>query len=126
MAKPTGIVFALYHVSDVARARRFYAETVGLSVCMEMEFAPGMWWMEFDVGGPSALAITNYEMAGVNGGRTPGIAIEVEDYDELLAQLRERGVVIAWGPNDFPACHCFAVKDPDGNDLYFHRRKATS
>ncbi|MBA3849769.1 MAG: glyoxalase [Opitutus sp.] len=124
MIRPSGIAFALYPVSDIARARRFYAETIGLAACMEMEFAPGRWWMEFDAGGPSALAITNYKMPGVNTTPTAGIAIEVEDYDGLFARLKERGVAITWGPNEFPACRCFAVKDPDGNDLYFHRRKA--
>lgn len=123
MTKPLGIVFALYPVSDIARARRFYADTLGLAACSEMEFAPGMWWVEFDVGGPSALAITNYKMPGVNTTPCSGIAVEVEDYDALLARLKASGVAITWGPNDFPACRCFGVKDPDGNDLYFHRRK---
>lgn len=126
MINPTGIVFALYPVSDIARSRRFYTEDIGLSVCMEMEFSPGNWWIEFDAGGPSALAITNFKMPALNAGATSGVAIEVSNYDEALAQLQQRGVAITWGPNDFPACHCFAVKDPDGNDLYFHRRKASS
>lgn len=124
MIRPTGIVFALYPVSDIVRARRFYAETLGLAVCAEMEFAPGMWWVEFDAGGPSALAITNYKMAGANTTPTSGVALEVEGYDALIARLHEQAVAITWGPTEFPTCHCFAVKDPDGNDLYFHRRKA--
>jgi len=33
-------------------------------------------------------------------------------------------VAITWGPNEFPVCHSFALKDPDGNDLYIHQRKA--
>ena len=51
MLNVTGIAFALYHVTDVARARKFYGETLGLKVCMEMEFAPGKWWIEYDAGG---------------------------------------------------------------------------
>ncbi len=119
----TGIAFAIYHVTDVARARKFYGETLGLKTCMEMEFAPGKWWVEYDIGGPSALALTNFESPAMNATRSPGIALEVANYDEALAQIRAAGVAVTWGPNEFPVCHCFAIKDPDGNDLYFHQRK---
>lgn len=123
MLQVTGLAFALYHVSDVARARRFYGETLGLKTCMEMEFAPGQWWVEFDIGGPSALAITNFESPATNAGPSPGVALEVTNYDEALARLQAAGVALTWGPNESPLCHCFAVKDPDGNDLYLHHRK---
>ena len=119
----TGIAFALYHVTDVPRARKFYEQSIGLTACMEMEFAPGKWWIEYDAGGPSALALTNFESPAMNALPSPGVALEIGNYDETLAQLRAAGVTITWGPNDFPVCHCFAIKDPDGNDLYFHRRK---
>ncbi len=125
VARVTGIAFAVYHVTDVAKARTFYGELLGLPVCMEMEFAPGKWWIEFDVGGPSALAITNFESPATNATRSPGVALEVANYDEVLATMRAADVAVTWGPNEFPVCCCFAVKDPDGNDLYFHRRKTT-
>jgi predicted enzyme related to lactoylglutathione lyase len=126
MIQITGIAFVLYHVSDVARARQFYEQTLGLAVCMEMEFAPGHWWVEYDAGGPSALAITNCDAPAMNALPSPGAAFDVANYDETLADVRAAGVTITWGPNDFPVCHSFAIKDPDGNDLYFHRRKATA
>lgn len=119
----TGIAFAVYHVTDVARARKFYGEILGLKTCAEMEFAPGKWWVEYDAGGPSALAITNFESPAMNATKSPGVALEVSNYDESLALVRAAGVAVTWGPNEFPVCHCFAVKDPDGNDLYIHRRK---
>ena len=122
----TSLAFALYHVTDVARARKFYEETLGLTVCMEMEFAPGKWWLEFDIGGPSALALTNFELPGMNHGPSPGVALEIANYDEALAAVRAAGIAITWGPNEFPVCHCFALKDPDGNDLYLHRRKPSA
>ena len=126
MLNVTGIAFALYRVTDVARARKFYGETLGLKTCTEMEFAPGMWWIEYDAGGPSALALTNFELPAMNGPRTSGVALEVTNYAEALAQLRAAGVAITWGPNEFPVCHSFAVKDPDGNDLYIHQRKPSA
>ena len=120
----TGIAFAIYHVTDVPRARKFYGETLGLKSCMEMEFAPGKWWVEYDIGGPSALAITNFESPAMNATKSPGVALEIANYDEALASIRAAGIAITWGPNEFPVCHSFAVKDPDGNDLYFHQRKS--
>ena len=124
MINVTALAFCLYHVTDVARARQFYEGQLGLKVCMEMEFAPGKWWIEYDAGGPSALAITNYESPAMNATKSPGVALEISNYDEALALVRAEGIEVTWGPNDFPVCHCFAVKDPDGNDLYFHRRKS--
>lgn len=123
MIRPVGIAFALYHITDVPRARRFYEQTLGLKTCSESEFAPGQWWIEYDVGGPSGLGVTNFEFPGANCGPTSGIAIEVENHDEILAGLQAAGVAITWGPNDFPPCHCFGIKDPDGNDLYIHQKK---
>ena len=124
MLNVTGIAFAIYHVTDVARARKFYGEILGLKTSMDMEIAPGLWWVEYDIGGPSALAITNYESPAMNATKSPGIALEITNYDEALAELRAAGIAITWGPNEFPVCHSFAIKDPDGNDLHLHQRKA--
>jgi predicted enzyme related to lactoylglutathione lyase len=118
----TGIAFSLYHVTDVARSRKFYGETLGLKAGMEMEFSPGVWWIEYDAG-VSGLALTNFSSPAANAGPSPGVALEVTNYEEALAHVRAAGVEVTWGPNDFPVCHCFAVKDPDGNDLYIHQRK---
>jgi len=126
MLKVTGIAFAIYHVTDVPRARKFYGEILGLKTCLDMEIAPGTWWLEYDVGGPSALAITNFTSPVMNGTKSPGVALEVTNHDEALAALRAAGIAITWGPNEFPVCHSFAVKDPDGNDLYIHQRKAST
>jgi predicted enzyme related to lactoylglutathione lyase len=123
MLNPNGIAFALYPVTDIARARAFYGQTLGLKTCAEMEFAPGLWWIEYDLGGPSALAITNFKSPTTNGTSSPGVAMEVTDYDAALAAVRAAGVAVTWGPNEFPVCHCFGIKDPDGNDLYLHQRK---
>jgi len=123
MLNPTGIAFVLFHVTDVARARKFYGETLGLKVCMEFEPMPGRWWIEYDLGGPSALGVTNLELPGANVAPSPGLAIEVTNYDEALAALEQAGVKIQWGPNDYPMCRSFGFKDPDGNDIHLHARK---
>ena len=118
----TGITFAVYPVTDVPRARQFYEGVLGLKTCAEMEFQPGKWWIEYDVG-PSALAITNFESPGGQTGRNAGVALEVTNYEAALATVQEAGVAVVWGPNEFPVCSSFAVRDPDGNELYIHQHK---
>jgi predicted enzyme related to lactoylglutathione lyase len=120
--KVTGIAFAVYPVTDIPRARGFYEGTLGLKVCMEMEFAPGQWWIEYDAG-PAALAITNAASPTGQTGRNSGVALEVANYDEALAALQAAGVAIVWGPNEFPVCRSFAIRDSDGNELYVHQHK---
>ncbi len=125
MLKVTGIAFTIFNIKDPARSREFYGRTLGLSLCSEMEFAPGMWWIEYDTG-ESALALTTYPMPGLNGGPSPGVALEITNFDEALANLRAAGVPLVWGPNDFPPCRSFAIQDPDGNAIYPHQRKTNS
>jgi catechol 2,3-dioxygenase-like lactoylglutathione lyase family enzyme len=111
----------MYPVSDVERARRFYEGSLGLKVGTAMEFAPGKWWIEYDIG-PSGLGITNF--APPSGQKGPSIAIEVPDIDAALATLRAANIAVTWGPNDndTPVCRSIGVTDPDGNELFFHQR----
>ena len=52
------IAFIYHCVTDVARARRFYEQFLGLKVGLEYQGAPGKWWIEYDIAGV-AFAITN-------------------------------------------------------------------
>lgn len=125
MLKTTGIAFALYHVTDVARARKFYEGLLGLKICSESEFAPGQWWIEYDAGGSSGLAITNYGQATVPASGGPGVALEVTNYDEALAIIQGAGIAASWGPHDCAVCRSVGIRDPDGNELFIHQRKVS-
>lgn len=114
------IAFAMYPVSDVVRARHFYEQVLGLKVGLQQEFAPGKWWIEYELGN-TALGITNFEPPA--GQKGPAIVIEVADYDAALATLRAAHIAVTWGPHDSPPCRSFGVRDPDGNELFFHQRK---
>jgi predicted enzyme related to lactoylglutathione lyase len=126
MLQPTGIAFALYHVTDVARARKFYEGLLGLKICSESEFSPGQWWIEYDAGGPSGLAITNFGDTAVPAAGGPGVAIEITNYDEALAVVQAAGLAISWGPHDGGICRSVGFRDPDGNELFLHQRKPTA
>ena len=121
MIRVTEIAFTGYPVTDVTRARHFYEEVLGLKSTMAHEIQPGVWWVEYEIAG-AALAITNAWAPTGNSG--PTIALEVADLDEALAHLKANNVTVTYGPMDSPVCRFFGVKDPDGNDVAIHQRRA--
>jgi catechol 2,3-dioxygenase-like lactoylglutathione lyase family enzyme len=115
------LAFVCHPVADVARARAFYGGFLGLKTGKEVEFAPGLWWIEYDVAGV-ALAVTN--AAPPTGGGASSVALEVEDFEGALAAVRAAGVALTIEPQDFSVCRMFAVGSPDGYTIMFHQRKA--
>ena len=111
--------FVLHPVTDVARARKFYEGLLGLKASVEVEFTPGQWWIEYDVAG-QALAISN----GIPGAKAACLTLEVADLDAALAACRAANADVAFEPMEFPPCRMFGLKDPDGNQLGLHQRKA--
>ena len=113
------IAFVFHAVTDVARARKFYEGFLGFKLRHQTEFAPGQWWIEYDLAG-QALAISN----AVPGKPASSLTLEVADLDAALASARAAGVELAFDVMEFPPCRMFAIKDPDGNQLGLHQRKA--
>jgi predicted enzyme related to lactoylglutathione lyase len=121
MIKVREIAFSGYPVTDLKRARGFYEGLLGLKVANTFGEGEQM-WIEYDIAG-ATLAITN--MAGAqwkpsaDGG---SVALEVEDFDDAVRQIKEAGVPITMGPYESPVCWMVLVTDPDGNGLCIHRR----
>ena len=113
------VAFVFHPVTDIPRARKFYEEFLGLKTGIQVEFGPGQWWIEFDIAG-QALAISNAMPAAPSASLT----LEVANLDTSLAAARAAGVTIAFDVMEFPPCRMFAVKDPDGNQIGLHQRKA--
>ena len=114
------LAFVFYPVTDVARARSFYEGLLGLKVGFQIEFAPGQWWIEYDIAG-QALAISN----AMPGKTASALALEVADLDAALTAVKAAGADIANEVMVFPPCRMFIVKDPDGNEITLHHRKAS-
>jgi len=112
--------FVFHPVTDIARARKFYEGFLGLKVALEVEIQPGKWWIEYDVAG-QALAISN---AQPGQAPSPGLVLEVGDITAAAAAAKAAGITIAFDVMEFPPCRMFAVKDPDGNQIGLHQRKA--
>jgi glyoxylase I family protein len=62
------------------------------------------------------LNVENPEAASANPWRVGyvGIAIEVDNMDEAVAYLKDKGVDIAWGPMDIGGPIRAEIRDPDG------------
>ena len=115
----TSIPFFVYPVSDMARARKFYGDVLGLK-------AGDSWqdkWVEYDVGA-STLALSTI-MAGTQPGTKGGaVALETEQFDEVVAHLKAHGVKFQLEPIDSGVCRFARFEDPDGNHLVLHCKHA--
>ena len=113
------IAFFFDPVSDMARARAFYEDTLGLKLEMNYDNL----WVEYDVRGVT-LAITTMLQGHQPGVKGAGAALEVKDFEAAIASLRGKGVKFLLEPIDTPVCRMAAVADPDDNGLIIHQRKA--
>ncbi len=52
------------------------------------------------------------------------VALEVEDFDAAVAQLRANNVKFRIDPMTTPVCQMTMFFDPDGNCVCIHKRKA--
>ena len=121
MLKVTEIAFCGYAVTDFARARKFYEGVLGLKPTKVKDFPPDSHWAEYDIG-PGTLSI----------GSAPGwkpspdgcsVALEVENFDDAVAQLKKHNVKFRIEPTATPVCQMAMIYDPDGNCLCIHKRK---
>jgi catechol 2,3-dioxygenase-like lactoylglutathione lyase family enzyme len=115
------VAFTMYPIRDVARARRFYEETLGLKVGLNGNQGD-KWWIEYDLPGGGCVALTNFipdEPSAAAGGT---IAFEVEDLDALIADLKSKGVTFRGDVVGGPNCRMITCLDSEGNSIIFHQR----
>ncbi|HTD15828.1 MAG TPA: VOC family protein [Chthoniobacterales bacterium] len=115
----TEIAFSLFPVTDLKRARAFYEGMLGLKPGMVYE-GDGSDYIEYEIG-PGVVAIG----AGSEQLKT-SVALEVDDFDQAINELKQAGAKFALEPLDFPGCRMAAVFDPDGNTVTIHRRKQSN
>src|SRR3982750_3770191 len=109
--KINNIAFVGIPVTDVQRARKFYEEVLGLTVSEEMMDGK---WIEYTVG-DHTLAIANVGEQWKPSDQGTGAALEMEDFEQAIKQLRIEGVPFAAEPFETPCCHMAEVRDRDGN-----------
>ena len=111
--------FVSFLTTDIARAKRFYTELLGLEVQSEgehdIEFCAGQ--VTLDIFDPSSV--------GQPFAPSPaGLSLRVPDVASARAELEARGVEFDGDTLDTGVCHMASFRDPDGNALMLHRRYA--
>jgi len=109
--------FVSFLTQDIARAKRFYSEVLGLEIETEgecdLELRAGQ--VTLDIFDPSSI--------GQPFAPSPaGLALRVGDVDAARAELEEKGVVFDGETIETGVCKQAWFKDPDGNALMLHRR----
>jgi predicted enzyme related to lactoylglutathione lyase len=112
------VAFTMYAVTDPARARDFYENTLGLKVGMAGSHGE-MHWIEYDLPGGGCIALTNATGKPPGGGAT--IAIEVSDLDKLVGELKAKGVAFEGDIIKGPHCRMANFRDSEGNGLILHQ-----
>ncbi|MFZ4453748.1 VOC family protein [Salibacterium aidingense] len=103
-------IVANVETQDIAKAKYFYEEVLGLEQLMEMDFIA-------TYGSHEKMATQiNFLSEGGSGTQVPDLSIEVDDLGEAIARIKEAGIPIEYGPANEPwDVRRFFVRDPFGN-----------
>jgi predicted enzyme related to lactoylglutathione lyase len=116
------VAFTMYPVTDVARARKFYEETLGLK-SGSVGNRGDRYWVEYDLPGGGCLALTNFVPDAPSAAAGGTIAFEVEDLDRLVVDLKKKGVTFKSDIIHSPVCRMAVCLDSEGNSLLLHQLK---
>jgi predicted enzyme related to lactoylglutathione lyase len=117
--KINNVAFLGIPVTDIKRAREFYEGVLGLAIAEQMMDGN---WIEYAVG-DNTLAIANVGAQWTPSDQGTSAALEVENFEQTINELRKHGVRFAADPFETPCCHMAVVQDPDGNKLIIHKLK---
>lgn len=108
----TGIDHVVLHVKDLARAKKFYVEFLGMEVERERS------WQLFLKCGSQGVALFEADDGdAIHGGSEVNhmaLRLEAGDYEKVKALLEARGIEVTGRRGD---PHCIYFSDPDGHRL---------
>ena len=94
---------------DLDRAKKFYADILGLEVAMDLG-----WILTFSADGAAAPQISIAKEGG-SGTPVPDISIEVDNFTEVHQRVLAAGFRVEYGPRTEPwGLTRFYVRDPFG------------
>lgn len=102
-------IVANIETADIAAARRFYGDLLGLDVLMDHG------WIT-TYGSDAAMTVqVSFASQGGSDTPVPDLSIEVDDLDAALERMRAAGVPVEYGPAVEPwGVRRFYVRDPFG------------
>ena len=107
------VAFIGHRVQDMARAKKFYGELLGLQKTAEYENK----WCEFDTPEGKSIALDTFSPEGT----PPYLALETDDIEAELDRLKQAGVEVVMGVQDNKVCKMAIIKDSEGNGLMLHQ-----
>lgn len=112
------VAFTMYPVTDMARARHFYEETLGLTMSHNYDER----WVEYDLKEGGCFAITTMAEGTQPSAHAGGsIAFEVSDLVKLMNTLKEKNVQIKIDTFETPVCKMAILVDSEGNAFALHQ-----
>ncbi|MER8572296.1 VOC family protein [Mesorhizobium sp. M1338] len=111
-------IVANIETPDIAAAKRFYQDVLGLDVLMDLG------WIATYGSDEKMQVQVSFMAQGGSGTPVPDLSIEVDDVDAALNAMKTAGFVIEYGPADEPwGVRRFYVRDPFGRlvNILSHR-----
>jgi catechol 2,3-dioxygenase-like lactoylglutathione lyase family enzyme len=106
-------------VSDVERAKAFYADRLGFNVDHDTYPAEGVRVVQLTPPGSACSIVIGTGLAPMDPGSIKGLQLVVDDMDAAYAELSGRGVELGdvqeLGPPDSVGYKFVFFDDPDGN-----------
>ncbi|AEE47742.1 glyoxalase superfamily protein [Cellulomonas fimi] len=102
-------------VSDVDRAKAFYADQVGFAVDFDNVVSPDLRFVQLTPPGSACSIAVGLGLTDAAPGSVKGLQVVVDDADAARAFLVEHGVD-APPVQDFPWGRFTGFSDPDGNE----------
>ena len=107
------VAFIGHRVTDMARAKKFYGELLGLEKTAEYEGK----WCEFDTPEGKTIALDSFSPDGT----PPYMALETDDIEAEVARLKQAGVDVLMDVRDNKVCKMAIIKDSEGNGFMLHQ-----
>ncbi|WP_256753224.1 VOC family protein [Mesorhizobium sp. Mes31] len=111
-------IIANIATQDIAAAKRFYHDVLGLDLLMDHG-----WIATYGSAETMDIQVSFAEQGG-SGTPVPDLSIEVDDVDEAVEAMKTAGFAIEYGPADEPwGVRRFYVRDPYGRlvNILSHR-----
>ncbi|MEK7388325.1 MAG: VOC family protein [Elusimicrobiota bacterium] len=112
------IAFTMYPVKDMARARRFYEEDLGLKLTNNYRDE----WVEYHLDNGCFAITTMAEDVAPSADSGGSIAFEVDDVDAMVNTLRGKKAVVKREPFSSPVCRMAVLLDSEGNVFSIHTK----
>src|ERR1700743_1615798 len=102
MIRVNEVAFIAYPSTDMARSKAFYEGILGLKPTYENK-TETFTWIEYDIGATTLGVGQSSDWKPSSDG--PTVALEVDDFEKAIADLRQHGLFFVMEPLETHVCH---------------------